>query len=143
MKTLHWIVAVAGIAVCASTAGAQEFKVVVNSGNPATSMSRDELAKIFLKQQTTWRSGQPTVVIDQGAASVARQAFSRRVLGKEVASVKSFWQQQIFSGRASPPPEKSSDADVLAAVAGNPGAVGYISATTAPAPGTKVLTVGS
>lgn len=39
-----------------------------------------------------------------------------------------FLQQQIFSGRATPPAELASDAEVIAFVARTPGAIGYVSA---------------
>jgi len=54
--------------------------------------------------------------------------------------VKSYWQQQIFSGRDVPPVEKSSDAQVVAFVKQNPGAIGYVAEGTDTA-GTKVVTV--
>ena len=34
--------------------------------------------------------------------------------------------EQIFSGRANPPPARASDADVLTYVRSNPGAIGYV-----------------
>ena len=61
-------------------------------------------------------------------------------IGKEIASVNSYWQQQVFSGRASPPVVKPSDAEVVAYVAATPGAIGYVAADATVA-GVKVLTV--
>ena len=61
-----------------------------------------------------------------------RVAFTGEVLKAEgldkMSSVENYWQQQIFSGRGSPPPIKASDQEVLAFVAANPGAIGYVSA---------------
>jgi ABC-type phosphate transport system substrate-binding protein len=110
----------------AAPAATASYKVVVNSANPASSMVRDDLAKLFLKKVTTWPSGQPVQPVDQSKDSAVRKAFSQAVLGKDVSAVESFWQQAIFSGRGVPPPEKSSDADVLAFVRANPNAVGYV-----------------
>jgi hypothetical protein len=47
-----------------------------------------------------------------------------------VASIKAYWQKQIFSGRGVPPEEKKSDEEVLKYVTENPGAVGYIAEAT-------------
>jgi hypothetical protein len=65
-------------------------------------------------------------------------AFTREVLGKSIAAVKAYWQQQIFSGRAVPPPEESSDDRVARFVSEHPLGVGYVS-PGAPVPGLKVL----
>jgi hypothetical protein len=58
----------------------------------------------------------------------------------DVPSVKSFWQEVVFSGRGEPPPERASDADIIAYVRVNPNAVGYIGETT-PTDAVKVITV--
>jgi ABC-type phosphate transport system substrate-binding protein len=120
---------------------AQEaYKVVVNPATAVPSLSKAEVARLFLKQDTRWKDGKPAAIIDQAPASPVRHDFSRDVLGKEVASVTSYWQQQVFSGRASPPVVKPNDADVVAFVASTPGAIGYVSAGAAAA-GVKTLTV--
>ena len=59
-----------------------------------------------------------------------RDAFSESVHGKSASAIKAFWQRQIFSGRGTPPAEKDSSEAVLAFVAGEPAAVGYIDAET-------------
>ena len=46
----------------------------------------------------------------------------------KMSAVANYWQRQIFSGRGTPPPIKESDAEVIAFVAANPGAIGYVSA---------------
>ncbi len=104
------------------------YKLVVQSDNVQKSMSRDEVAKLFLKKVTTWPGGQPVIPVDQPRESAVRKAFSRGVLGKDVAAVESYWQQAIFSGRAVPPIERSSDAQVIAFVRDHPNSVGYVSA---------------
>jgi hypothetical protein len=57
-----------------------------------------------------------------------------------VSEVKSYWQQQIFSGRSVPPVEKASDAAVVKFVEATAGAVGYV-APDAPTGGLRVLKV--
>jgi hypothetical protein len=55
--------------------------------------------------------------------------------------IAEFWRQQIFSGRNVPPVEKASDSEVLEFVRSNPGAIGYVSSSTSPAPDVKVVVV--
>jgi hypothetical protein len=69
-----------------------------------------------------------------------RGLFSETVLARHVAAVRSYWQQQIFSGRDVPPVEKKNDAEVLEYVRTNRGAVGYVSEAS-PASGVKVVEV--
>jgi ABC-type phosphate transport system substrate-binding protein len=106
---------------------AADFKLVVNAANTVSSLTPDETAQYFLKKKTTWSSGQAVQPVDLTDDAAPRLAFSKAVLKKDVGAVKSFWQTQIFAGRAVPPPEKGSDAAVLAYVEANPGAIGYVS----------------
>ncbi|MBV9881303.1 MAG: hypothetical protein JO180_12440 [Gemmatirosa sp.] len=142
MKTwIRTLVALATIVLAAAPLRAQDaYKVVVNPATSVASLSKAEVARLFLKQDTRWKDGKPAAIIDQPPASPVRHDFSKTVLGKEVASVTSYWQQQVFSGRASPPVVKPSDADVVAFVSSTPGAIGYVSASAAVA-GVKTLTV--
>jgi ABC-type phosphate transport system substrate-binding protein len=134
MKTTRF----AFVALLASMAGAAlsapapapapgAYRVVVNSANAASSMSREDVARLFLKKLTVWPGGQAAQPVDQSKQSATRKAFSQGVLTKDVSAVESYWQQAIFSGRSVPPLEKASDAEVLAFVRANPGAVGYVS----------------
>ena len=117
------------------------YKVVVNSANGVSSMSKDDVAKLFLKKVTTFPGGQAAVPVDLAKDSAVRKAFSTAVLGKEVNAVDSYWQQALFSGRATPPAEKASDADVLAFVRSNPGAIGYVAGHVDLGASVKELTV--
>jgi ABC-type phosphate transport system substrate-binding protein len=116
------------------------FKVVAHPEVPAASVTRAELSQLFLKRKTSWGAGRPVRPVDQVDRSPTRRTFSQAVHGKPTESIKSFWQQQIFSGRAVPPPEKGSDDEVLAFVRATPGAVGYVSRSAAVS-GVKVVMV--
>jgi ABC-type phosphate transport system substrate-binding protein len=116
------------------------FKVVVNAANPIASISKDELSKLFLKKSTTWKNGHEVVPVDQSERSPVRESFSRQIHDRAVAAIKSYWQQQMFSGRSTPPPTKSSDGELLSFVQQNPDAIGYISSSAAIS-GVKVVNI--
>ena len=118
--------------------GSESFRVIVHPSHPASEMPQIEVSRLFLKKTTRWSHGAKVLPVDQLPRSAVRAAFSEEVLRKDVDSVKSYWQAQLFSGTATPPPELSSDAEVVAFVAGNAGAIGYVSAGTA-VEGVKVL----
>jgi ABC-type phosphate transport system substrate-binding protein len=117
------------------------FHVVVHASNPVSALTRADLARIFLKKTSVWSDGKTVLPVDLGPESATRRGFSRRVLERDVASVKTYWQQMIFSGRAVPPPEKISEVDVLGFVRANSGAIGYVSVDTPLGEGLKLLTV--
>ena len=122
-------------------AAAQEaaYVVVVNVASPIKSISRPELSRLFLKRETQWATGETAVPVDLGEKSTSRSAFSKDVHHKSVGAVKAFWQQQIFSGRETPPVEKESEDELLQVVRTTPAAVGYVSAGRDPGPGVRIL----
>lgn len=143
MRTTLRAALVAATLLCAPALHAQEarFRVVVNAANPVSTISRDELSRLFLKKVTTWSSGRPVQLVDQAEASPVRREFTKAVHRKEISSVKGYWQTMIFAGRAIPPSEKQSDADVIAFVAANPNAIGYVSAGAPIETGIHVVTI--
>ena len=91
-------------------------------------LSKAAWSAIFLKKTALWPDGSPVVPIDQKETGAVRIAFTSLIHGKTIAAVRSYWHQQIFSGRQIPPKEMDSDAAVAAHVKATPGAVGYVSA---------------
>ncbi len=140
MRRLLLTVAVAAGLGIARDARAQGFVVVVNAQNPVSAATAAQVSAVFLKKDRNL-AGHAVVPVDQTPGSAARQSFTKAVHGRAVTAVQSFWQQQIFSGANTPPPEKEGDAEVLAFVRGNPSAVGYVSAGAALGPGVKALTL--
>lgn len=119
---------------------AADYKVIVNNANSKSSLVKKEISLLFMKKTPQWSDGTPVVAVDQTEKSAVRERFTLEIHGKSVSAVKSYWQQQIFSGRDVPPVEKSSDAQVLAFVKQNAGAIGYVAASADTA-GVKVVTV--
>jgi len=126
----------------ADAAGGAEpgLRVVVNEANPVTSLSREELADLFLKKVSSWGDGTLVLPVDQLEETAVRENFNREILRKSSNAVRAYWQQRIFAGRDIPPPERESDGAVLAFVRRNRGAIGYVSAESSTA-GVKALTV--
>ncbi len=114
----------------AESADAPIFQVVVHADNPTTALPAGKVDKMFLKKLKRWDHGVRAKPVDLDAKSPVRKAFTRAVHGKSVTAIKSFWQRMIFSGRDVPPPEKSSENELLDYVRANPGAIGYVAAET-------------
>jgi len=116
------------------------FRVIVHPTNPVTTLRAAVVSNLFLRKLTRWPNGQPVEPVDQAESSPVRRKLSPAIHGMDVPSVKSFWQEVVFSGRGEPPPERTSDAAVIAFVRANPNAVGYVGETT-PADSVKVIAV--
>ena len=123
-----------------ATGWAAEYQVIVNPANPTDILTKEQLAKMFLKKIVKWDTGTPIVPVDQAPISPVRAVFTKIVHGKPVSAIASYWQQQIFAGREVPPAEKPGDAAVIAFVKANPGAIGYLTAGVS-ADGVKFLTI--
>jgi ABC-type phosphate transport system substrate-binding protein len=136
-----WLVVVFVIAFATRTpADTVKLKVIAHPDNPVTSVSRAFLRDAFLKKSTEWGSGEAILPVDLSWRFVERRVFTEQYLQKTPAQVKSYWNQQIFSGKGVPPPEADAPSAVIAYVLANPGAIGYIPANVDPA-GAKLLSV--
>lgn len=131
------MVLLAAANVCAQGGG---YKLVVNSSNPVTSMSRDEVSRIFLKKSSKFSDGRGASPVDLAVNSSARESFSKSVLGKPASAVDAYWQQQIFSGRDVPPPQKS-EAAAISFVRSNENGIAYVS-SGADTAGLRVISLG-
>lgn len=141
MRKTSFILLLCSIALLPAGAASAAVKVVVHGSNPVASVTKAKAADLFLKRVTRWDNGRVVTPVDLSEKSTARAAFSKELLGKEVAWVKSYWQKMIFSGRATPPVELTSDAEVLDFVRGNQDAIGYVSETATIPAGVRTLTV--
>jgi hypothetical protein len=115
--------------------------VIVNSANPVSTMRREQVARMFLREVPTWDNGEEVLPVDQLERSPSRITFAHDVQEQSVSSLKTYWQQRIFSGNDSPPPERVSDSDVLTYVRSNPGAIGYVVEGTDLGTGVKALVI--
>lgn len=141
MKHLR-VCAIAVVLILASAnvwAQAKSYKIIVNPSNPVSSMSREDVSRIFLKKTTKFSDGRGASPVDLQANSPTRESFSKDVHGKSASTVEAYWQQMIFSGRDIPPAQKS-ESGALEFVRSNGNAIGYVS-PGADTGGVKVINV--
>jgi ABC-type phosphate transport system substrate-binding protein len=130
LKRFSKILLVLGL-LAPGLAAAADFVVIVNPANKTGSLSKGDLQRFFLRNATSWSSGDPCKPVDLPKASPVRVAFSKDVLGRNMAALDQFWTHSVFSGRAVPPSERKSEREVLEFVRENQGAIGYVSAGAA------------
>jgi ABC-type phosphate transport system substrate-binding protein len=132
------------LALLPGLAPAQEpagFKVIVNTANAMNTIGASDLSRLFLKKDVEWPDGSPVVAVDLPPDSPVREAFSMAIHDRKVSSIKSYWQRQIFAGKAVPPTERENEAEVLVFVSRNSDAVGYVGASFPLIDNVKVLKV--
>ncbi len=146
-KAWSWLLAflaVVGVALLDRSSPAQEtdpgFRVIVHAENPTATATREEVSRWMLKESSRWPDGTDAFPVDLEPKSPVRKAFSELIHGRTTTSILSYWQRQIYSGRAVPPPIVASDEEVVDYVRRRRGGIGYVS-PAARLEGVRELTV--
>lgn len=137
---MRYIIIITTLFVFTSFSYAQNYQIIINISNSTSSLSRTDISAFLLKKKTKWADNTKVAPVDLSSKSSVRGDFSKAIHKKSTSQVRAFWQQSVFSGKATPPREMKDDAAVIAFVKSNKGAIGYISASTA-ADGVKVISV--
>jgi len=114
------------LCLCDSTASADVVAVVSARRPVTTTLSKDQVANIFLGKASRFPDGSQAVPIDQVEGSAAREEFYLKFSGKSPAQLKAHWSKIIFTGRGQPPREVSNSIEVKKLIVENPNAIGYI-----------------
>jgi ABC-type phosphate transport system substrate-binding protein len=99
---------------------------VVSIRSTVTTLSRSQVADIFLGRVHRYPGGATALPIDQAEDSAARDEFYAAFAGKSPAQIKAYWSKIVFTGRGQPPPAAASVAELKRRLAGNPDAIAYI-----------------
>ena|SRR5688572_11132176 len=109
-----------------STAG-DPIAVIVNPGNPISSISVSDLRPIFQTTKTSWgNSAGDAMPLNLPEDSPVRQEFDKATLGLDPDRVARYWQDRKIRGGARAPTRVPSSGAVLKVVAAKLGAVGYV-----------------
>ncbi|MGE5451664.1 MAG: hypothetical protein ACM3VZ_07450 [Acidobacteriota bacterium] len=138
--TIVRFVLASGALLMAQAASAQ-VAVIVNLKSPMASMTPEQVSAVFLGKSNTLPSGATAVPADLPDSSGAREQFYSKAAGKTGAQVKATWARLTFSGKATPPKELGTAADVKKFVANNVDAIGYIEKSAVDATVKVVLVV--
>lgn len=108
----------------AAAAQVQAGAVIVSADSTLSSLDKAGVQNVFLGRDQ--KVGDATVALVFQRGGPIREAFDADVLGKPGSQLTAHWSRLIFTGRAKQPEEASGDAEVVAKVAGKPGAIGYV-----------------
>lgn len=96
-----------------------EVAVIVNAGASAAP-SQSDVANIFLGKNKSLKG------VDQKDWNPTKEKFYSAVTNKNESQLKSYWSGLVFTGKGQPLPSVAGDADVVAKVAAEADAIGYV-----------------
>ena len=126
MQPYRSIISSVALLLVAGLAQSAEVVAVVSAKSAVTSMTKDQVADIFLGKAATFPTGGQAVPIDQAPSAAIRDDFYSKVTGRTATQLKSYWAKQSFSGKGTPPKAVSGDDEVKKLIAENPNLVGYM-----------------
>ena len=101
--------------------------VVVGKESPLREVTLDTLRDVYLRRQRLWPDGTRVMPVNLPADSPERRRFSQRVLGRQPSELLDYWNRLYFDGIRPPLVLRTPEA-ILAYLATEPGAVGYVPA---------------
>ena len=120
---------------------AAELVIIVNPKNSVSSLTAEQVTNIYLGRTGSFPGGAAATPLDHKEGAALRDEFYQKVTDKNPGQVKTYWSRQMFSGKGSSPRELASAAEVKRAVAGDPGALGYVDRASVDASVKEVLVV--
>ncbi len=113
----------------AMPARAGSIVVIAHDQVPFSSLTADELQRIFLGKKTFWNGGRRIVPVclKQGQT---HESFLRSFMDMTGSQFDIFWRQAVFTGTGNPPKAFQRESDVIEFVRKTPGGLGYIDSAT-------------
>jgi len=122
------ILLLCGLLGCSSLAYA-DVAVVVNLNN-STTLSDSDISRVFLGKLKKFSNGEKATPVNLKFGSATRNEFEEKALKKSSSQIKAYWSKRVFSGKGKPPKELGTAKDIMALVASDVNAVGYVDAST-------------
>jgi len=102
--------------------------VIIVSAKNNSGIDADAVKRIYLGKMKAFPDGSKALPLTFEQGNDVRGAFNTGVLGKSESQYSAFWSKLVFTGKGQPPKALGSDAEVVSAVAADPGAIGYVDA---------------
>lgn len=103
-----------------------EIVVIANKDLSVTSLSRDDIYRIYLGKTKFLPNGTKVIPVDQKQGSTSRNQFYSNIIHKTETEIKKYWSQIIFTGQGTPPLQQDDDHAVKDLVAQDINCLGYI-----------------
>lgn len=103
-----------------------DLAVIANKEMPLTSLSQEEIYRIYLGKTKFLSNGAKVIPVDQRVGSNSRAKFYADVIKKSDTEIKAYWSRVIFTGQGYPPIQESDDRAVKDLVVKNKNCLGYV-----------------
>ncbi len=116
------------ISLCLLTASGHsraEISVVVSNLNN-NELNSSLIRKLFLGKRSSFADGSPAIAMTQDEHSEIAQNFNFMLLNRSPPQYKAYWARMIFTGKAYPPEQAYSDAEIIELIKSNPSIISYI-----------------
>lgn len=105
--------------------------VIVNIKNPITSITENQLRRIYEDRMLKWENGTPITVYDLSVNDPLRESFSRKIFGSPSEKIAEMWAHLKITNQAKNPPiTMKSEYVIMKMVSAEEGAIGYVSLNT-------------
>ena len=102
-----------------------ELVEIVHPNNAAT-IDSTQVQRIFLGKEKKFADGNEATPINTVASNASREQFDTKILERSSSQVAAYWSKLVFTGKGIPPKELENDAAVIATVAADASAIGYV-----------------
>ncbi len=102
--------------------------VVVHKDNTIDSLTRKQVADIYMGRGTELRKHPDLLVLDYQGDSKLRERFYWALTGKSLAQINAYWARLSFSGQANAPHRLVDQAAVLQSIKRNADTLGFVDA---------------
>jgi ABC-type phosphate transport system substrate-binding protein len=100
--------------------------VISNPKGCPSSLKQSELRSIFLGEKQRWRNGEKILIALMKTNTSAGKQVCERVYDMSADELNKYWLQLVFQGKAQAPTVFTSESELQAFIAENPGAIGIL-----------------
>ncbi|NTS77711.1 phosphate ABC transporter substrate-binding protein [Catenovulum sp. SM1970] len=104
---------------------AQEKMVVIVNANNEASFDKVSISRMYIGRIKSFTTGEKAIVLQPNSMALQDQ-FNQYFLSRSSVQVKAYWSKMLFSGKAKPPRQLSSN-EIVKQVESNPFYIGYVS----------------
>ena len=123
------LVAACWFAVGAISVTQAEVVIIVNPGFAGSSISKADFVNLYMGRATSFPGGGKATPLELGEGAV-RDSMLSTYLGKTSDQMSQIWSRLVFSGNAKPLEKMDSDKAMVARVAADASAIGYVDANS-------------
>ncbi len=145
MRQKTFILAAVLILIMATTGIglAEDLVIIVNAKNPIGELSPPEVRRYFLKEHSSWPSGERIRSVDRNGPVPERRVFLDAVIKYSSDQLEQYWIGKRYEKGIPVPPKLASDREVIEYVSSFDGAIGYVnSKSIEPSLNSKIKVVG-